>query len=35
MLFINPKGEDLSREKLIRDFNFPVKDILRVDLDYI
>lgn len=35
MLFINPKGEDLSRERLIRDFNFPVEDIHSVDLDYI
>ena len=35
MLFINPKGEDLSIERLIRDFNFPVEDIHSVDLDYI
>ena len=35
MLFINPKGIDLSREKLVRDFNFPVEDIHSVDLDYI
>jgi hypothetical protein len=35
MLFINPKGEDLSRERLIRDFNFPVEDIHNVDFDYI
>jgi len=35
MLFINPKVEDLSRERLIRHFNFPVEDIHSVDLDYI
>ncbi len=35
MLFINPKGIDLSREKLVRDFNFPVEDIHSVDLDYV
>ena len=35
ILFINPKGEDLSRERLIRDFNFPVEDIHSVDLDFI
>ena len=35
MLFINPQGKDLSKEKLIRDFNFPVEDLNSVDLDYI
>ena len=29
------EGCDLSREKLVRDFNFPVEDIHSVDLDYV